>query len=114
MSIIDIPDVVEFTSPDVNQKHLHSHVIMKDVPAAPLRCFADGQALKQILLNLLSNAVKFTPQGGAVSVQLRTLSQLRQPSTSNLPYARTSCTKPGTATVLILRPHAIGELDEFA
>jgi signal transduction histidine kinase len=32
---------------------------------------ADPQALKQILLNLLSNAVKFTPEGGAVSVQLR-------------------------------------------
>jgi signal transduction histidine kinase len=44
-----------------------------DVSAAPLRCFADKQALKQILLNLLSNAVKFTPEDGAVSLQLRTL-----------------------------------------
>jgi len=37
------------------------------------RCFADGQALKQILLNLLSNAVKFTPEGGAVTLGLHRL-----------------------------------------
>lgn len=44
-----------------------------ELPAAPLRCFADPQALKQILLNLLSNAVKFTPEGGAITLQLRNL-----------------------------------------
>jgi len=30
--------------------------------------YADGRAIKQILINLLSNAVKFTPAGGQVSV----------------------------------------------
>jgi signal transduction histidine kinase len=40
-----------------------------DIPATPLRCFADPQALKQIVLNLLSNAVKFTPEGGAVTLR---------------------------------------------
>ena len=30
--------------------------------------FADGRALRQVLLNLLSNAVKFTPLGGEVGV----------------------------------------------
>ena len=44
-----------------------------EIPAALLRCFADGQALKQILLNLLSNAVKFTPEGGAVTLGLHRL-----------------------------------------
>jgi signal transduction histidine kinase len=38
---------------------------------APATCRADPQALKQILLNLLSNAVKFTPEGGAVTLELR-------------------------------------------
>ncbi len=33
--------------------------------------YADGRALKQILLNLLSNAVKFTPEGGAIAVRAR-------------------------------------------
>jgi signal transduction histidine kinase len=44
-----------------------------DVPATASLCFADPHALKQILVNLLSNAVKFTPEGGAVTVQLRSL-----------------------------------------
>src|SRR3546814_17041140 len=35
-----------------------------DVQRPPPACFADAQALKQILLNLLSNAVKFTTAGG--------------------------------------------------
>jgi len=41
--------------------------------AAPVRCFADERALKQILLNLLSNAVKFTLEGGRVTVRLHAL-----------------------------------------
>jgi signal transduction histidine kinase len=34
-------------------------------------CWADRQALNQMLVNLLSNAVKFTPRGGAVRVLVR-------------------------------------------
>jgi signal transduction histidine kinase len=48
-----------------------------EIPATPLRCFADPQALKQILLNLLSNAVKFTPEGGAVTLRFDTLADHR-------------------------------------
>jgi signal transduction histidine kinase len=35
---------------------------------AEISVFADGTALRQILINLLSNAIKFTPEGGAVSI----------------------------------------------
>ena len=42
-----------------------------DLPATPLTCRADPQALKQILLNLLSNAIKFTREDGTVTVQMR-------------------------------------------
>jgi signal transduction histidine kinase len=45
-----------------------------DAPSMRNPCRADPQALRQILLNLLSNAVKFTPDGGAVSLQMRAAS----------------------------------------
>jgi signal transduction histidine kinase len=48
-----------------------------EIPATPLRCLADPQALKQILLNLLSNAVKFTPEGGTVTLRFNTLADHR-------------------------------------
>lgn len=41
------------------------------VPALPVdlpRLYADGRAVKQVILNLLSNAVKFTPPGGRVTI----------------------------------------------
>jgi hypothetical protein len=44
LSLIEIPDVVEFASADVNEKHLHSHVIMKDIPAVPLLFSAESRA----------------------------------------------------------------------
>ena len=42
--------------------------VPKDLP--PL--YADKRASRQILLNLLSNAVKFTPEGGKVTVSVKT------------------------------------------
>jgi signal transduction histidine kinase len=39
----------------------------------PERIWADERKLKQVLFNLLSNAVKFTPDGGKVELQARSL-----------------------------------------
>jgi signal transduction histidine kinase len=62
--------IVRLVRPAAQEKRIRLSV---DLPGTPTSCFADPQALKQILLNLLSNAVKFTPEGGAVTVQLHTL-----------------------------------------
>jgi signal transduction histidine kinase len=45
--------------------------LVTELPPLPLEMWADGRALRQIVLNLLSNAIKFTPAGGTVTVSLR-------------------------------------------
>jgi len=40
-------------------------------PELPIRVFFDPELLERVLLNLLSNAFKFTPEGGAVAVEVQ-------------------------------------------
>ncbi|NJN68098.1 MAG: PAS domain-containing protein [Chloroflexaceae bacterium] len=50
------------------KKHL---VVSHSLDAAVQTMQADERRLKQILVNLLSNAVKFTPDGGAIGLEVR-------------------------------------------
>ncbi len=43
MPIIHIPDRVRFVSKDIFEKHVHSFVIVKDIPAVPLLFSAEGR-----------------------------------------------------------------------
>lgn len=47
-----------------------AHPIELDLPdrSVPLRC--DGMRVEQVLSNLLSNAIKYSPEGGAVALQV--------------------------------------------
>jgi PAS domain S-box-containing protein len=51
------------------------HAIRLDVPEEPVTGWWDRDRLAQILANLLSNAVKYSPEGGAVDVQIRRLDE---------------------------------------
>jgi two-component system cell cycle sensor histidine kinase PleC len=44
--------------------------------APEIRLHADRRSMKQIALNLLSNAVKFTPEGGRVTVRVRSVDDI--------------------------------------
>lgn len=47
------------------------HAIAYDGPATPVDVVGDRMRLEEVLLNLLHNAVKYSPEGGAVMLELR-------------------------------------------
>ena len=62
-------DAVEVVRPSADAKRV---AISVHVPAEPVVVVGDATRLQQVAWNVLSNAVKFTPEGGAVSVGVKT------------------------------------------
>jgi signal transduction histidine kinase len=47
--------------------------IKVDVPGTPVRVFGDHRRLEQALVNLISNAVTYGPEGGTITVRVRSV-----------------------------------------
>ena len=60
---------VRQTGPQAEVKQIE---VRTDLPSGPVRARVDAERLGQVMDNLLSNAVKYTPDGGRVTVRLRT------------------------------------------
>jgi signal transduction histidine kinase len=59
--------VVEKLAPRANEKNITLHIqAREDLPAVQ----ADPRQIQQVLINLIGNAIKYTPQGGAVWIEL--------------------------------------------
>jgi len=66
--MIRVINIVNFR---VEEKHQKLNVRLD--PELPVSLIADDQRLAQVIANLLANAVKFTPEGGAIGVEVRLL-----------------------------------------
>lgn len=64
-----VEEAVRQTGPQAEVKQI---TLAADLPPGPVRARVDAERLGQVLDNLLSNAVKYTPEGGRVTVRLRT------------------------------------------
>jgi two-component system phosphate regulon sensor histidine kinase PhoR len=60
-------EVVKAQEPDAEAKRISLRL---DFPAAPLCLLADPNRLVQAMTNLVTNAIHYTPEGGAITVQL--------------------------------------------
>jgi signal transduction histidine kinase/CheY-like chemotaxis protein len=73
-STVDLTEIlsgaIAVVQPAVEAKHIN---IVVDAAPSLSTVYGDSARLQQIAWNLLSNAVKFTPEGGAVRIQLRTV-----------------------------------------
>jgi PAS domain S-box-containing protein len=71
--------------------------------AAPIVVIGDRERLEQVVTNLLSNAIKFTPEGGRVSLSLRTVRSNREAGTSGSVLLQVEDTGRGIAPAFL--PH---------
>src|SRR5262249_3625272 len=66
----DLRDLVRNTV-ELYANASRGHLISLSVPDQPIDVAADAMRVEQVLNNLVSNAIKYSPQGGEVSVAVR-------------------------------------------
>ncbi len=74
LSQVSIKELLQRSLVMIKEKSIRKGIRLRlDIPDAlnDLKFMADERKLKQIMFNLLSNAAKFTPEGGAISVDIR-------------------------------------------
>jgi signal transduction histidine kinase len=64
-----VSEAVEQVSPLIRARQHH---LMLRLPPGPANVLGDHKRLVQIVVNLLNNAAKYTPDGGNITVELRT------------------------------------------
>ncbi|SEF62373.1 PAS/PAC sensor signal transduction histidine kinase [Bryocella elongata] len=76
-----LQEAADFMRPQAEQSRVNIHVAVKADEASTQ---GNVDALRQVLLNLLTNAIRHTPEGGSVTLSLRTVAG--EPSVAN-PFA---------------------------
>jgi PAS domain S-box-containing protein len=69
---VDLAEVVRLGVEGMRPAAKEAGLRLESACTGPARVLGDADRLDQVLANLLANAIKFTPQGGRVSVSLRT------------------------------------------
>lgn len=83
-------------SPDLR----HVHNLIEDLPQTPILVSADAAGLKQVFWNLARNAVQSMPDGGELTIKLKSLNKNRL----QIQFSDTGCGMPAAQVERLFEP----------